>query len=445
MYRKKVITTAAAVALSLVLIGPVSPAEKSAVYSIAQTTAEQEVKALADTASSGSAEPYFSRQWALENDGTFVLDTKGNNGENLNDGGFYNPGGFFQIQPGGMGRGVWYRRGFGNFFGRTYSAVSTGSKVTAVKDVDMDVVKAWETVGNTGRDVIVAVIDTGVDYTHEDLADAIWTNTKEVAGDGIDNDGNGYIDDIYGWDFYNNRAYVYNSRNSSEYDHGTHCAGTIAAEINGTGIAGIASGGKVKIMSVKALGGRDGSGDTASIIKAIEYAKKMGAAICNLSFGTSVYDKDLEKAIKDSGMLFVCAAGNGDDTGTGTDNDTAPVYPASYDLDNIISVANLTYDGSLDSTSNYGAASVDLAAPGADILSTVAGSRYGYLSGSSMAAPMVTAVAAMTYSYDKTASVDEVKDILLSSVKKLDGLKGKVASQGMVDAYNAVTKAGAKN
>ncbi len=418
-----------------------------AVYSITKTAAPQ-VKVLFGETTDASSETYFTKQWALENDGTFVLDTKGSNGENLNNGGYYNPGGFFRIGPGNGSRGIGFRGMFGNIIGngknqrsRAYAATTQSSNTAAVSDVDIDAVKAWQTVGNSGRQVIVAVIDTGVDYTHEDLADAIWVNSAETPGDGIDNDGNGYIDDVYGWDFYNNKAYTYNSRNSSEYDHGTHCAGTIAAEINGTGIAGIASNGNIKVMTIKALGGREGSGETDGIIKAIQYAEKMGASICNFSFGTSTYDENLKKAIADSDMLFVCASGNGDETGKGTDNDSTPVYPASFDLDNIISVANLTYDGTLDASSNYGSKSVDVAAPGTDILSTVAGSRYGYLSGSSMAAPMVTGVAALTYSYDKSASLSEVKDIVLSSVKKLDTLKGKVATQGMVDAYNAVSEA----
>lgn len=453
-YRKKMIAALGLASFSLLFAGALSingvradEGTGKAVYSIAQTTKSQPVKVLASGSADISTEPYFTKQWALENDGTFVLDTRGENGENLNNGGYYNPGDFFRIQPRRGGRGIDFRGMFGYIIGgrnqtrsRTYASAYRGSKTLAVSDVDIDAMKAWQTVRNAGREVIVAVIDTGVDYTHEDLADAIWVNSGEIPGDGIDNDHNGYIDDVYGWDFYNNKAYVYNSRKSSEYDHGTHCAGTIAAEINGTGIAGIASNGNIKIMTIKALGGKDGAGDTDAIIKAIQYAQNMGASICNFSFGTTADDENLKKAIADSGMLFVCAAGNGDDSGKGTDNDTTPVYPASFDLDNIISVANLTYDGTLDASSNYGSKSVDIAAPGTDILSTLPGSQYGYLSGSSMAAPMVTAVAALTYSYDKSASLKEVKDIVLSSVKKLDSLKGKVATQGMVDAYNAVAK-----
>lgn len=422
------------------------------VYTTAKTMSGTAVTAEADTDT--EEEPYFSKQWALYNDGTFTLNTSG--GTNFNNGGFYNDGGFNmgdpKQNPGRPGNNSG-RNNFMNHFslagvlsldtGNNYSSqyynTTAAKTVEAVEDIDVDAKEAWDKVGGDGREVIVAVIDTGVDYTHEDLKDVIWTNEEEVAGDGIDNDGNGYIDDVYGWDFYNNTAYVYNSKNPSEYEHGTHCAGTIAAEINDTGIAGIASTGNVKIMSIKALGGKDGSGETSSIVKAIAYAEKMGADICNLSFGTSSYDEDLAQAIEDSDMLFVCAAGNGDNSGVGINTDETPLYPASFDYDNIISVANLVFDGNLETSSNYGEESVDIAAPGTYILSTAPANNYEYLSGTSMSAPMVTAVAALTYSYFDDISVSDTKDIVLTTAEPLDSLDGKVGTGGMVNAYNAVT------
>ncbi len=313
--------------------------------------------------------------------------------------------------------------------------------VTAVEDVDTDAVEAWDYFPDGGDEVIVAIIDTGVDYTHEDLSDVIWTNEAEIAGDGIDNDGNGYIDDVYGWNFYSNSATVYQSRNSSEYEHGTHVAGIIAAEVNDLGIAGLASNANVKIMIVKALGGSDGSGNTDDIVEAIAYAESMGATICNLSFGTTENDPALASAIENSDMLFVCAAGNGDSRGIGYDTDQSALYPASYDFDNVISVANLSYDGTLDSSSNYGAESVDIAAPGIDILSTTPKSTYEYLSGTSMAAPMVSAVAAMLASYDSTLSLSEIKEIIINSAVVTDELTGKTVSNGMLNAYNALVLA----
>ena len=312
----------------------------------------------------------------------------------------------------------------------------------AIADVDTDAVEAWELFPNGGDEVIVAVIDTGLDYTHEDLADAIWTNTAEIAGDKIDNDNNGYIDDVYGWNFYGDNTKVYRTRNTSEYDHGTHVAGTIAAQVNDLGIAGLASNANVKIMTLRALGGNEGTGTTEDIIAAIEYAEAMGATICNLSFGTTEDDPALKAAIAASNMLFICAAGNGDSRGIGYDTDATPLYPASYNLDNIISVANLVYDGTLDSSSNYGKASVDIAAPGTDILSTTAANTYSYLSGTSMSAPMVTAVAAMLASYNNTLTLSEIKNIIIKSAVPVTGFSEVLVSGGTLNAYNALVLAG---
>lgn len=182
---------------------------------------------------------------------------------------------------------------------------------SAVAGIDVNIGEAWELYGEGSREVIIALIDTGVEVTHEDLNGAIWINSGETAGNGADDDGNGYIDDIYGWNFYNNNNQVYSG---SEDDHGTHGAGTIGAAIdNGTGIAGIIPGDKVKIMVLKVLGGSDGSGDTASLIKAIRYAEANGASICNLSLSTTVFDQALYQTMAQSGMLFVAAAGNGDE------------------------------------------------------------------------------------------------------------------------------------
>ncbi|WP_330612322.1 S8 family peptidase [Anaerotignum lactatifermentans] len=281
--------------------------------------------------------------------------------------------------------------------------------------------------------MIVALIDTGVDYGHEELAESIWVNEDEIPGNGMDDDGNGYIDDVYGWNFYDNSSQVYTD--VEDDSHGTHGAGTIAAKAdNGTGIAGIVQSDHVKIMVLKALGGAEGTGTTASMIQAIQYAEANGASICNLSLASSVNDKALYQTMANSSMLFVAAAGN-----DGMDTDVSPVYPAAYDLDNIISVANLNYDGALHYSSNYGAESVDLAAPGSYILSTVPENGYSYMTGTSMAAPMVTAAAAMVYSYDPELTLAEVKEILISSAEPLDTLEGITVSGGMLDLGAAMT------
>lgn len=200
------------------------------------------------------------------------------------------------------------------------------------------------------------------------------------------------------------------------------------------GIAGIVQSDHVKIMVLKALGGSNGSGTTDSIIRAIQYAEANGASICNLSLGSSTNDRALYQAIAGSSMLFVVAAGN-----DGADTDVSLGYPASYGLDNIISVANLNYDGALHDSSNCGAVSVDLAAPGSYILSITPGNGYSYMTGTSMAAPMVTAAAAMVYSYYADITLADVKEILLSSVKTLDTLDGAVATGGMLDLGAAMT------
>ena len=312
------------------------------------------------------------------------------------------------------------------------------STIDAVKGIDINLQPAWELYNQieNKRPVIVAIIDTGIDVDHPDLKDAMWVNEDEIPGDGIDNDGNGFIDDVNGWNFIDNNNQLYTGK---EDNHGTHAAGTIAAVRGSYGIAGITDNNYVKIMSLKALGGSDGTGSPDSVIQAIRYAEANGAAICNLSMGTSAYNEALAQTMQNSKMLFIVACGNGGIAGKGYDTDIYPVYPASFPFDNVISVANLLFDGSLSRDSNYGAASVDIAAPGTYIVSTLPGNNYGFMSGTSMAAPMVTGVAAMLYSYRPEISLSDVKNILLNSSRKLDQLSGKMVSGGMLDAYAALS------
>ena len=316
-------------------------------------------------------------------------------------------------------------------------ALSADGTVRSLEEIDMNIVPAWKKYdAKSGkRQVIVALIDTGVDITHPELSGSIWTNTGEIPGDGIDNDGNGYIDDVYGWNFYDNNAQVFTG---TDDNHGTHSAGTIAAARNGIGTVGICDPAYVKIMVIKTLGTSSGVGTVSNVVKAIRYAQANGASICNLSFGTMKYSEELYQAIKDSGMLFIVAAGNGDASGNGYSIDEQPMYPASFELDNIISVANLRFDGQLDRASNYGVRSVDLAAPGNYILSTITGNDYAYMSGTSMAAPMVTGTAAMLYSCDASLSLMDVRNRILQSARPLESLSGKVATGGMLDAGAAM-------
>lgn len=309
----------------------------------------------------------------------------------------------------------------------------------AVKGIDVNVLPAWELydASQEKRDVVVAVIDTGMDVLHPDLVDSIWINSGESPGDGIDNDGNGYVDDVFGWDFFYDDASVF-TLTSDEDTHGTHVAGTIAASRENGGIAGIAASPHVKIMSLKALGTSQGMGNPQDVAEAIRYAEASGADICNLSFCSATCTRELEETIRDSSMLFIVAAGNGDEQGIGFSIDDTPTYPASLPYDNIIAVSNLMFDGSLDSSSNYGAGHVDLAAPGTYIVSTVPGG-YGFLSGTSMAAPMVTGAAALLYSYRPDFSLADVRDAILQSARKLDSLSGAVATGGMLDIGAAFT------
>ncbi len=322
--------------------------------------------------------------------------------------------------------------------------------VNSTPDIDMDVTQAWDNLQEmqaAKRQVVVAVVDTGVDYQHPDLANRMWENPDEIKDNGIDDDGNGYIDDYYGWDFYNNDSTVCHYKYSTKYnkymalpedndDHGTHVAGIIGAAVNnGTGIAGIAGNVDVKIMALKINGGSKGTGSLSSAIEAIKYATMMGADICNLSWGTSQSVDALKQVIQESNMLFVAAAGN-----TGENNDVKPIYPADLNLDNLISVTFIDAEGELTNYSNYGPNSVDLAAPGEDIYSTTVGS-YASLSGSSMAAPQVTGVAAIMYACSDHIYASNVKELLVKSVKPIESLQGRLKNAGIPSAYQALLSA----
>lgn len=330
---------------------------------------------------------------------------------------------------------------------------------TTKKGIDINLEKAWKLFPTIpDREVVVAVIDSGVDYNHRDLVNNMWINPGEISDNSLDDDNNGYIDDVYGWDFYedNNITCRYDSgaydsiSESFESDHGTHVAGIIAAEANNNlGVAGVAGNINVKIMSVKALGGTEGfskeNGTTSSITQAIVYAESMGATICNLSFGGGNYDRIMKSTIAKSDMLFVIAAGNGNYNKTGYNIDYLPMYPASYNCDNIISVANLSYTGELADSSNFGKKTVDIAAPGTSIISTIVNApsvrkgSYIWYTGTSMSTPMVTGVAALLSVYHENIDAKTIKKAILESAHKLNNLSTKVASKGMLDAYGALT------
>lgn len=311
----------------------------------------------------------------------------------------------------------------------------------AEKGIDINAAKALQDYkkakadGTSFRDVVVAVIDTGIDTEHIELKDALWVNEDEIAGDGIDNDSNGYVDDVNGYNFFDHSPRIRDNKLSDL--HGTHAAGTIAAKWGNGGITGLTDAAHVKIMALKALD-QDGGGTEQSVIEAIRYAEANGASICNLSLGGTEKFPELEKAMAASSMLFVVAAGNGDENGIGYDTDQKPVYPASFDADNILSVANLDFTGALDKSSNYGVKSVDIAAPGTYILSTAPGNTFRFLTGTSMAAPMVTGVCAMVYSYRPDLDLAQVKEAVLATVHPLESLTGKVKTGGIPDLAAAM-------
>lgn len=293
---------------------------------------------------------------------------------------------------------------------------------------DIAAPEAWNTSTGTGR-TIVAVIDTGIDYNHPDLKANIWRNSREIPGNGIDDDGNGYKDDIVGYDFANNDAYP-----MDDNGHGTHVAGTIGAVgNNGIGISGV--NWNTQLMALKFLDG-NGSGYLSSAVKAINYAVQNGAKVINLSFGGGGYDAAMALAIsnaKAKGVIVVAAAGN-----SSSNNDYKAVYPASYSGNNLIAVAATDRNDKLASFSNYGVSSVDIAAPGKSIYSTLPGGKYGYYSGTSMAAPHVAGAAALIWDAHPTWSYQQVIESILRTADASASLAGRVAT-GRLNVADAIT------
>lgn len=299
------------------------------------------------------------------------------------------------------------------------------------KRADVDALKAWlKTQGST--EVVVAVLDTGVDYNHLDLAANMWVrpaNIPQYADDEL-----GTFDDRHGFD-----ANVNAADPMDDNGHGTHCSGIIGAEGNNSeGIAGI--NWNVQIMPLKFLG-RGGFGTTKNAVEAINYAidrkqKGVNIRVINASWGSTSYSKALEDVIRaagEHGILFVAAAGNAT-----TNNDKRPHYPSNYALSNVVSVAAMDRSDALASFSNFGTKTVHIGAPGKDILSTWLGNSYREASGTSMASPYVAGVAALILASEPNLSVEKLRERLLSSVDKIDGLAGKVENAGRLNASKAL-------
>lgn len=292
---------------------------------------------------------------------------------------------------------------------------------------DVDAIDAWKLeLGN--RNIKIAVIDTGVDYSHPDLIENMWKNQAELNGEeGVDDDGNGYIDDINGWDFV--------SSDNDPMDgngHGTHCAGVIAASHNNIGIRGLMR--EAQIIPLKFLAD-NGSGTLEGAIKAISYATNIGVQIMSNSWGGGGFSQALYDVIEEAqneGILFVAAAGN-----SRNDNDKWASYPATYDLDNIISVGASDGKGNKARFSNYGKTTVDLFAPGVDIYSTYKNKSYKKLSGTSMATPIVSGILGLMMSQNQSLNFLELKEKIMDSTDQSRSL-GSFSVAGRANAEKAL-------
>ncbi len=301
-------------------------------------------------------------------------------------------------------------------------------------DTDIDAPEGWSK--ETGsKDIVIAVIDTGVDYRHEDLKENIWKNERECNGiKGVDDDGNGYVDDCYGWN-----AVSDNPDPMDDNGHGTHVSGIAAGDgNNGKGIAGVSWNSKILPLKFMDSSGR---GNLSDAIECIEYIVKniqkgVNIKVVNASWGGYQKSSSLKEAIeklKEEDVLFVSAAGNDKNN-----NDEKPYYPASYRIDNIIAVAATDKDDNLASFSNYGKNSVDVAAPGVDILSTYPDNNYRYMSGTSMATPFVSGIAAVLWSENKGYSYRDIKSLIEKNGDKLVSLDGLVKTESRVNLDKAL-------
>ena len=313
-----------------------------------------------------------------------------------------------------------------------------GSATSPANQYGTNAASQWAA-GNTGSSsVYIGIIDEGYMYSHDDLVANAGKNPGEIAGNGVDDDGNGLVDDVYGFDFANNDASVFDGAGD---DHGTHVAGTIGATGgNGKGVAGVVW--NVKMLSAKFLGSRGGT--TANAIKAVDYftdlklRQGLNIVATNNSWGGGGFSQALYDAIaraNSAGILFIAAAGN-----DSSNNDSVASYPSNYNLANVISVASITSTGGLSSFSNYGATQVDLGAPGSGIWSTVPVSSkgkvvasYASYNGTSMATPHVSGAAALYASKNPGATAAQIKNAILSSVTPTASLSGKTTTGGRLN------------
>ncbi|MFA5508750.1 MAG: S8 family serine peptidase [Vulcanimicrobiota bacterium] len=282
---------------------------------------------------------------------------------------------------------------------------------------------AWKIQTGNGNDngPLIAVIDTGIDYNHPDLKANMWTNPGEIPGDGIDNDGNGVIDDVHGYN-----AYADNGDPMDGHSHGTHCSGTIAGVgNNGEGVVGVMQNANLMAVKIFSDAGRT---SVDAIVRGIMYSAKMGADITSNSWGGGGRSEAIYDAFKSNDALHVIAAGN-----SNYDNDKRDNFPSNYDLDNIVAVAATDHNDQRASFSQWGANSVDVAAPGKDIYSTINGGGYASYSGTSMATPHVSGGAGLIMSQYPEASNAEIKDRLIFGSDRVAALQDISVSDGRVN------------
>lgn len=365
----------------------------------------------------------YSYQWGLKNNGNFLVDRSilANDYlpfyfiKDVNDAMFYDSTAYIE-----------YFRTVGNIMSTAY----------ALYGFDSNWEKAYEFFKNLSpmREAIIAVIDTGVDVNHYELIDSIWVNKYEVPDNGVDDDGNGYIDDINGYNFHHKNGKVFVDPNIDV--HGTHAAGIMVSRHDNKGIKGIAYDPHVKFMALKVLDQNE-NGYVSSVVSAINYARDNGAKICNLSLGSYTYDASIDNAIKNNpDMVFVVSAGNGANF-NGYSLDERDVYPAKLNYPNVITVSNSCFDGNRYISANYGSY-VDVFAPGTFILSTTPGNTFAYLTGTSMAAPFVSATCAMIYSRFPNVPTELYKNIIINGATPIVSLVGLSKSMGMLNIYNSL-------
>ena len=291
-------------------------------------------------------------------------------------------------------------------------------------DADIDAPEAWQL--STGENVLVAVLDTGIDLTHPDLQSNLYRNPGEIPSDGVDNDRNGVVDDVHGYD-----AAEGTGNRWTDDSHGTHCAGIVAALGEVQGVAPSA-----RVLPIK-IYDEDEWTDAATIIRALDYAQKAGARVASHSYGGLLYNRAVEEVFEKSNMLHVVAAGN-----YNHNNDEKKNYPASYELANLISVAASDRHDQIAEFSNYGPRTVHLAAPGVEILSTTAYGNWGTWSGTSMACPHVAGAAALVASKFPQEDPVQWKTRLLNTVDKQPGWERKTATGGRLNAFRALSSPG---